>query len=814
VVGTFRSDELPRGHPLRSLLTTWERSRSVHRIELFRFAREEVDSQLRAILGGAPDTTLLDTVFERSDGNAFLVEELLGVVMAGGDPTGLPASLRDVLLARLDGLGPQAQRLLRTAAVGGRWVPEPLLLAVSGLDEAVAFSALREAVDNHLLVVDDAGRGYTFRHTLARDAVYEDMLPGERGRLHHRYGEVLSEQPEIAGDDRGAVAADLAHHWYAALDLPRALGSSVAAAAQASQRFAPAEALQHLERVLQIWPRVADATSAAGMDQVEVLRLAAQAAFAAGEVDRSLALLDQAITELGDGDDPSRRAILLERKAQAFGALGMSRSGLASLTDALSGLPPEETTTAHAVVLSAMANALMRVNDAPAAASMAQRAVTAARISGAEQNEADASITLGVVTAQLGDPEAGLAAGRAGIERALAAGHASTALRGYVNLSDSLEQFGRSTEAVELATEGTALAERAGYTRSIGAFLTGNRVESLVHLGRWAEAEQLITTTLAAEPEGVFAASVLEVRAQMAALAGRYDEARTALERTRALMGEKSEPQFDSPLAFTSAELARVEGDLTGALKTLQPVMRDSPSDPWTWRHNWPLAWQGTRIQADLAIASRDRRTPVEPLDPVFEQAVARLKVTTPPAEGFQAMCAGERARYSSNHDPGLWEAAAAIWRGLERAYELTYCLLRVAEAEAVAGQRETAERAVVEAHTLATRIGATPLVHHAERLARQARLSLAPTPLRQSPEPDATNNQLDRYGLTPREVDVLLMLAEGRSNPQIGKALFISPKTASVHVSNILGKLGVSGRVEAAGLVHRLGLADGHADD
>jgi ATP/maltotriose-dependent transcriptional regulator MalT len=727
--------------------------------------------------------------------------------MAGGDPTGLPPSLRDVLLARLDGLGPDAQRLLRTAAVGGRWVPEQLLLAVSGLDEAAAFSALREAVDNHLLVVDDAGRGYAFRHTLARDAVYDDMLPGERSRLHHSYGELLSARPEIAGDDRGAVAADLAHHWYAALDLPRALGASVEAAGVASQRFAPAEALHHLERALQMWPRVTDAQAAAGMDQVEVLRLAAQAAFAAGELDRSLALLDQALTEL-DSSDPTRRAILLERKAQAFSALGLSRAGLAALIEALSGLPPEETTVAHAVVLSAMANALMRVNDPTASVSMAQRAVTAAQVSGAEQNEAEASITLGVVSAQLGDQEAGLAAGRAGIERALAAGHLSTALRGYVNLSDSLEQFGRSTEAVELAIEGTALAERAGYTRSIGAFLAGNRVESLVRLGRWGEAEQLITTTLAVEPEGVFAASVLEVRAQMAVLAGRYDEARAVLQRTRALMGDTSEAQFDSPLAFIAAELARVQGDLTGALDTLRPVLRDSPRDPWTSRYNWPLAWLGTRIQADLAIRARDRRTTVPLLDPAFEQAVAALHVTNPPAEGFQAMCVGERSRYADHHDPDPWEAAAAIWRGVDRTYELAYCLLRLTEIHALAGRRESAERAVTEAHALATRIGATPLIEQAQQLARQARLSLGAQPAAPVPAPDAPEDKLAPYSLTRRELDVLLMLADGRSNPEIAKELFISPKTASVHVSNILGKLGVSGRVEAATLVHRLGLA------
>ena len=134
---------------------------------------------------------------------------------------------------------------------------------------------------------------------------------------------------------------------------------------------------------------------------------------------------------------------------------------------------------------------------------------------------------LGAITARLGDHETGLALVRAGIERAVAGGYVSTALRGYINMTDALEQFGRSTEAVDLATEGTALAERAGYSRSFGAYLTGNRVESLVRLGRWEEADLLAAATLAVEPEGVFAASVLEVQAQLAVLTGRYDQART-----------------------------------------------------------------------------------------------------------------------------------------------------------------------------------------------------------------------------------------------------------------------------------------------
>jgi predicted ATPase len=189
LVLTYRSDELHRGHRLRPLLAGWERVRSVEHIELRRFGREEVAAQLTAILGGAPPPGMPAEVFDRTGGNAYLVEEVAGMVRDGGDPGQLPPSLRDVLLSRVDGLSPAAQRLLRTAAVAGRGVP-----------------------------------------------------------------------------------AALAYHWYAALDLPRALSAAVEAAARAMASYASAEALRHLERTLEIWPQVADAEQRTGLDLVEVNR--------------------------------------------------------------------------------------------------------------------------------------------------------------------------------------------------------------------------------------------------------------------------------------------------------------------------------------------------------------------------------------------------------------------------------------------------------------------------------------------------------------------------------------------------------------
>jgi predicted ATPase len=374
LLATYRSDELNRRHPLRPLIAGWDRLRT------------EVAAQLGAILGTEPAAGLVDLVFDRSGGNAYLVEELAGLVRGGGDPADLPPSLADVLLSRVDALSPQAQRLLRTAAVAGRSVPDKLLAEVAGVADAEFYAGLREAVESHLLVVDHTGRSYAFRHALTRDAVYEDMLPGERGGLHAAYGEALTRDPDLAGDT-AAVPAALAHHWYAALDLPRALPASIAAARHALITFAPAEAQRHLERALEIWPRVPDAAERTGLDQAEVASLAGEAAYQAGAIDRSLSLFDQALAGLPAEGDAVRRALVLDRRARTLRDTGREPEAIAALEEALALLPADQVTTAHAVVLSSLAMSVWRANDMDATMSLATRAVQAAREVGAIQPE-------------------------------------------------------------------------------------------------------------------------------------------------------------------------------------------------------------------------------------------------------------------------------------------------------------------------------------------------------------------------------------------------------------------------------------------
>jgi DNA-binding CsgD family transcriptional regulator len=810
LVLTYRSDELHRGHRLRPQLAGWERVRSVEHVELRRFGREEMAAQLTAILGGEPPPGVAEEVFDRSGGNAYLVEELAGVVRDGGDPGELPPSLRDVLLSRVDGLSPVAQRLLRTAAVAGRGVPDRLLAEVTaGMAEAELFGALREAVEHHLLLVDHTGHGYTFRHALTRDAVYEDMLPGERVRLHAAYGEALARDRALAGDS-GAAPGALAYHWYAALDLPRALSAAVEAAAQAMASYAPAEALRHLERALEIWPQVPDAEQRTGLDLVEMHRLAAEAAFQSGALSRSLSLLEAALADLPPGFDPVRRALLLESRGRVLRDASRPAEAVTALEQALALLPPGRTTRTHAVILAALARSLMHLTDMQASADTARQAAAAAQAAGAKDVAADAAITLGCATTYLCAGDTGPRFLREGLQLALDTDAQVIALAGYINLSDALQYLGRYEEAARTASEGLHMAMRAGLTRSEGPYLMINQAEPLLRLGRWAEADRLLTQGLAVMPEGVFAGGLELLRAELAAMRGRFDDAAAALRGARRAVGDTGDVQLFQPLRYIAALIAIGHGDRPGAREDIAAGLAGGPAT-WGSRYAWPLLWLGMTIEAEEATLARDRRedVPVTSAQRLGELAAVaeRLSAPTPATRGYQALTAAEQSRAAGTDGPDVWAAAVTAWRNAGEPNPLAYALLRLTEAQLAAGDRDQAALAVQEAHATADRLGAKPLAAQAAALARRARLGLAPAAPGTAQEPVAPADELARFGFTDRERDVLALLAAGKSNPEIARTLFISAKTASVHVSNIMAKLGVRRRGEAAAVAHRLGV-------
>ena len=800
---TYRSDELHRTHPLRPLLTTWERGRSVVRVGLERLTRAEVRDQLAGILGQDPPAPVVDAVYERSQGNAYLAEEILGIIEAGRPPDELPPSLRDVLLTHVELLTADARATVLAASAAGTSVSEALLAEVVDLDPPVLAVALREAVEHHLLVVDDTLPGYAFRHALTRDAVYHDLLPGERVQLHSSYGEALTADPALGG--RG-VSAMLAHHWYAALDLPRALESAVAAGRQAV-RHAPADALEHFERALEVWPRVAEAEELAGSDHVGVMDEAATAAYNAGRTDRGLQLLDRALAELPEDAPRTRRATLLISRAVAVRDLGRERDAYAVLQDAMPLVPEDEPSEARARVLAALAAVCMRLGEFESCADYGRRAVEAAQAVGARAPEADATITLGVALSHLDQPDEGLERVRHGLELARQLGDGTITLRAYVNLSDGLEESCRHAEAADTAREGMRLAEEYGDVRIISAYLAGNLAEPLIRLGRWDEASETLTGALQDDRERFFAGTLLELLAQMAVLRGDVLEASVRLREAQAALEGDSDPQYVLSLALIAAELARLEGDPKRGLGLLEDAF-GGDGKPWA-RYRWPMLWEAARSLAELRTRAHDRHEEpgedVDTWDRRLAESLSSLAAQSPHACAYRRLCEAEQSR--GDLAAGSWTNAVEACRESEDPYLMSYALGRRAEAEVAGSDRAAATADLRESLRLAEQLGASLLVTRAEQLARRARLDLGDHEGVDNTTREGDPADVEALGLTGRELDVLGLIADGRPNAEIARTLFISPKTVSVHVSNILAKLQVRSRVEAAAVAHRHGI-------
>jgi AAA ATPase domain len=339
LVLTYRSDELHRRHPLRPFLAELDRSNRAERLELGRLGRRELAELVAEILDEPVAPALVGEILERSEGNPFFAEELLAAHLEG---TKLPLALRDLLLARVEALSEPTQRVLEVAAVAGTRVDHQLLAAVVGQDTEELVWLLREAVTRHMLAVAEASGAYVFRHALVQEAIYDDLLPVQRGPLHAAYARALERRIEQRGDVSGARSAtavergQLAYHWYAAHDLGQALLASV----QAGQAAALAEAVGHYERALELWDQVPEAAARSPLDRLALLHRAAEAANLAGYDDRSVALARLALDRVDAVAEPLRAGALLERLARYHWTAGDTPQAMAAIERAVATIPP------------------------------------------------------------------------------------------------------------------------------------------------------------------------------------------------------------------------------------------------------------------------------------------------------------------------------------------------------------------------------------------------------------------------------------------------------------------------------------------
>ncbi|MCP2337243.1 helix-turn-helix transcriptional regulator [Actinomadura rupiterrae] len=778
IVGTYRP--VPDGHPLRRALTALTRSPSVRTLEPAPLDAADLRELVASRLGGAPPGRLAAEIVRRSEGNPLFAEAL-----ADAGPSSTPTPLRDLLLTGFRALPDASRDVVRTLSAAEGPAGFDLLAAVTGLPETDLEAALRVAIEQRVLVRPSAGC-HAFAHDLVRQAVYEDLLPSERTRLHLRFGRVLQADPSLTRRDRALPL--LAAHWHAAGERDEALAACWRAAQAAADQHAYPEQLRMLERFLSLLPPDADRSLA--------LSLAVTACLYAGEAERGVELATEGLALI---ESPRRRALLLDLRSALAHRLG--DDGLADLREGVALLPdgPE-----RARLMSTLANRLFLMSEYPEARSLAHHVLTLnptaheragpggdapvhpdgvervraddqrvrggdervrggdervrmggdgrvrvggdgrvrvggdgrVRVGGDGRVRAWAELTLAALAGLAGDLDETMA--RTGeAERLARAMHDGTTLCIAIMCeADALHAMGRDEEAWERARTGIEAAREHGLARDQGAGMTGMSAEALVALGRWSEARAVLAACLAQEPPPLFRALALTTLGMIDLAEGKADAAASAAEEARRnLAATYRGRMFQLRLLELECAVASDPDALLADVLSAPDLLAHS-------RQVWPL------------LATAARRTTTH--RPLIRDLAAGLPVIGPLQAAFRTTVQAELGE-------GEWSDAVEAWRALNHPYRLAYALMRAG--------------AIGEATALTTSLGAAPFATE--------------TPL----------------SLTPREAEVLRLVALGRSNRQIGEHLFISGRTAGVHVSNILAKMRVSSRTEAAAVAHRLGL-------
>ena len=774
MVVSYRTDELTRKHPLRPFLAEIGRLAGTVRVDVTGLERAEVAELLTRLLERPPSNPVIDTVFRRSEGIPYFVEELTRSVSRGC--VDMPDTLRDALNVRVQNLSEGAQQVVELAAVAGNRVNHELLAQVAGGATVDLDRGLREAIDASVLTADETG--YNFRHALLREVVHDDLLPGQHARLHAQFAAALEAHPELVNP--GTAPLEIAHHWSAAHEVTKAFTWSITAAR--SDLAAYHEALKMYERALELWDQVADPESVAG-PRATVLRDAATAASNAGEDERALSLANAALAEFGPDSAPVERINALMLKSSLLAGL-LQPGGVEPLREASALLPDDADPVLRVQVLEALARRLMEPGVDAEGVSTARAAVAAAVDAGSDSAESHARNTLATGLDAIGEEAEAMAEWeRAG---ALARGSTKTELRFFVNYSDALHLTGRYEDAVSQAMAGIELARERGMERSWGCMLAGNAAEPLMALGEWSRADAMIERALELDPPPESAAHLRLLQAWLRIWRGELDEAEVILREFRPMItGEDPSPQYLSEVIRTDAEHAMAVGEHERAWTDVVAFL-----DRWEifrGAYSYPvLAVAAAAARAlDQAEGTEERSGRIREL---LEHRVLQISI--------RPMWLPVIAAELEDSADG-WRSALAELQALPGPAHLRpYAGLRLAQHLVARRERAEAKAVLTTATEQAATLGARLLTDRLTALAHRAGLGRATKgPVR------------PLSGLTPREIEVLRLVAAGNSNSEIGRALFISTKTASVHVSNILAKLGVNGRGEAAALAYRLGL-------
>ena len=721
----------------------------------------------------------------------------------------------------------QGQRLRARRAGGagrarGRRVPADRGPAVrrGGLGAEALRAGLQELAAARLLAETEPDGRYRARHALLAEAVAAGLLPGERLALHERTARAL----EASGEE--GLAAEAADHWAAAGRVTEELRARVTAGAAAERVFGYAEAAAHWQRAIELGQAEPAAGEQAGISLPELYVRAIDARYVSGRAEDASALAEEAYRRFAGHRDPATNAIIHERAARFRGLAAAYLGGQEApgpsvelITEALRLFEQAPPSAEHAEALfyyghflfvgqGQVENGINAVNrgleiaEAAGATALVPRLLSIFAYHQFLQGQMDQGFAVlrrcQALTGSAGDSEAGILID--------------------IYESDVLLKTAKFTAAADVARCGLRDARQAGLEDFWNsAILTANAAEALVAQGRTAEAGELVDPLTEETPTADHWLVHL-YRVEIDLLRGDIEAAQRRQQQIRDLIGHVANFDRSREAAQRSAELALWAARPDEALAEAQRAAAQVEGSQWGIFCG-RLLTAGMRACADLAELARARRDESAAEAAVtagqaLAAAVAAMTINPFADHPFVAAIPAERAtwdaersRLAGSGDPGAWGAAVKAWAELRWPHRAGYAGWRHAEALLNEGRTREAAGALRAAAEAAE--GHAPLLAEIRKLARRARIPLGavcgPAPGKAA----ATRRPPGRHGLTDRELVVLRLLAAGRTNAQIGAELFISPKTASVHVTSILRKLGVAGRVQAAALAERAGLLD-----
>jgi DNA-binding CsgD family transcriptional regulator/tetratricopeptide (TPR) repeat protein len=824
LVVTIREEDRPVGHPLHGWLADMRRLPGVIELVLARLDPDESTDQIAGLLGRTPGEELVADVLARSAGNAYFTELLVRDLPADAErlPGELPTELREALLARWHSLSEPARLVTRLLAVGGRPMTYEMLFAVAESKVLVDDMAvlLREAVEGGVLQAL-GGQAYWFRHPLLAEVLLGTLTSQERAPVHAAYARALEASAAARPDLAGALSADLAVHHEGAAHFDRAFAYSIRAADYAHELHASSVEAAHLTRACELWERAGREVTGSTQDQIDLLLRTSRVGEQAGVLETTR-FLEQALSLVDRGHQPLLASTMLVEWSWSM-SWGNSRP----LDDQSPQVRPE---VLEAVELTRpfpdspeRAFALARLVDAtlwdlhalqpPAEIwGQVQEAVEVARRSGSPAAMARALCSRAQYLIWDYRPLEAVGEAEASYRLASEAGHTDIMQDAAFTQVNALLVLGRTAEIADLGQRASKELLALGATQW-GGVLAVRAALALFELGRWAESDDLMRNALAARHGGLAGADVRLSAARLAARRGQTAIAQQHLDRALelgpidhvGLLGRETELQ----LLVARSEMQR-------ALELCRTLLRDYLAEG-DWDTEWLLLW-GARAAADLAEQARDSRDQDGEKDAIhqLDQLLAMVEATPParPALSaqddpiwttYQAVTVAETGRcHGSPGQAASWEHAASSCSAIGLRWYEAMCRWRWAQALLSEGaSRSAVAQPLRQAHSLAVQMGAAPLVTETQSLALAARINLAEP----GPPPESSGQHPVLATLTTREREVLSHLVAGRTNAEIARDLFISDKTVSVHVTNVLRKTGTPNRIEAASLALRLGL-------